>query len=207
MNKDLTSCCEYKEGPFPPSNTPTRLSDRTTNITDFGMLQGINGSITNLWTPSNLIFKPDPIIPVKLVVKDREVLVRFSDNTYRVAKCEDGDTFDLETGVLIAILKRYGGTYKTIKPFLEQVASEIKKYNAPREGVGENPPSELKSDKIEVGDTVEVLTSTPWFYKGDVGKVSSVDETDNSVCVKANNRLGYWIYMYDLKLIKKGKKR
>lgn len=142
-----------------------------------------SGNIQTLKLP---IFKP--IMPIKLVVKqaDREVLVKFSDNTYRVAKCDERDTFDIEVGVMIAILKRYGGTYKTIKPFLEQVASEKKKMSRPKQAVGENAPSKVKSGEIKLNNLVShsecKMTDTKInFTKGvtSLGNITPTSETPN----------------------------
>lgn len=95
----------------------TRLSD------DF--VAGWNAAANHFQTP------PAPALPrpVNVIFNGPATVVYWDDGTKTVVKCQPGDTFSAETGLMAAMLKRYMGndnTYnKVINYWLDKLVSHL----------------------------------------------------------------------------------
>lgn len=68
-------------------------------------------------------------VPKNVIVHGPATIVYWNDGTKTVVKCQPGDTFSAETGLMAAMLKRYMGndnTYnKVINFWLDKLTSQV----------------------------------------------------------------------------------
>lgn len=96
--------------------------------------------------------------PTKLIINDRTMIL-YMDGKKAVVKCQKGDKFDKEKGLLLAIAKINGISYSKLTKILDN--AQIQK-----------PESKKRSINISVGDIVRVtnpgseyMTYYDWFDK------------------------------------------
>ena len=107
----------------------------------------------------------EPISEPKLIFRDNATIL-IKDGKKYVAKCEVGDTYDREKGLLVALAKANGYNFK-----------EIQKMIANAEIQGENKQVREVNRPAKVGEYIKIKNATySWgYYKnGDILKVVSL---------------------------------
>lgn len=160
---------------------------KTATITEI-YCEGKKFSIKELgfwsWTPEMV----EEVRADKLIFRDNTTIL-IKDGEKYVAKCEAGDTYDREKGVLMALAKAHGYSYRDIEKMVAEAeiqgskrVTEIKRLARPGDTVivikkGSSPYNEynvgdiLKIVKFD-GDTLE----TRAYYKKELFKYLNPDE-------------------------------
>lgn len=107
---------------LPKSNVPARGFEGGVDYKDFQ--DGWNASLRYMQK------RPHTVLPKidRVIFHDPATIVYWSDGTKTVVKCQPGDTFSTETGLMAAMLKRFLGndnTYnKVINRWLDSALAE-----------------------------------------------------------------------------------
>lgn len=113
------------------------------------------------WTPEMV----EPIPKYKLIFRDNATILIKDDKKY-VAKCEAGDTYDREKGLLVALAKANGYNFK-----------EIQKMLANAEIQGENKQVREVARHAKIGEYIKIKNercSFGCYENGDILKVVSL---------------------------------
>lgn len=104
----------------------------------------------------------EPITKYKLIFRDNATIL-IKDGKKYVAKCEAGDTYDREKGLLVALAKANGYNFK-----------EIQKMLANAEIQGENKQVREVDRRAKIGEYIKIKNSmslTGIYKNGDIFKV------------------------------------
>lgn len=107
----------------------------------------------------------EPITKYKLIFRDNATIL-IKDGKKYVAKCEAGDTYDREKGLLVALAKANGYNFK-----------EIQKMLANAEIQGENKQVREVDRRAKIGEYIKIKnarTSMGYYKNGDILKVISL---------------------------------
>lgn len=133
-----------------------------------------------------------------IVQPDKQiVIVIFLNGDKSIVKCGKDDVFSVETGVAIAISKYVLGSGSELKRVVKNATiQEVKKKEAP-------------NDKIEVGDTVEIINALELPISSELGKYGIVKRagfhTLDIQTQYTSTKGGFWVISPEyVKLIKKG---
>ena len=92
----------------------------------------------------------------KLIFRDNATIL-FKDGQKYVAKCEKGDRYDREKGLLVCLAKAHGYTFKDLQKMLDNAEAQ-----------GNKQKQHIEAGKYKVGDFVKVVNSGHMFttYEG-----------------------------------------
>lgn len=136
-------------------------------------LSGISDMITGL-NQSSTCYRNGSVPKIKKVIfNPPATAVLWEDGTKTVVKCQEGDTYDKEKGLALAISKKAlgnkGSWYETFKKFISPADLE-------------QEPAPADQPKYKVGDRVLIKTETENFYPGFSilkGKIVTITKYDN----------------------------
>lgn len=113
------------------------------------------------------------LVKAPQVIFDGEKTTLIKDGKKYVAKCNDGDTYDREKGLLVCLAKANGITYQEICEMLKNAETKEKPAEAPKKGV-----KEVKR-KAKVGEYIKIagdsVASCGCYESGDILKVYKRD--------------------------------
>lgn len=141
-------------------------------------------------TLSAIPLESEKIEPEKVIFNNPATIVIWGDGTKSVVKCQDGDTYDPEKGLALAIAKKAlgnkGSWYNTFKKWI------------PKEETQPEPQESPKTNglKYKVGDLVLIKKQyqEEWsfhFIREGVVRISEVDPEDKDYLYYCAG--GYWI--------------
>ena len=70
------------------------------------------------------ILYPPLLLPTKVIFHDPATIVYWPDGVKTVVKCQPGDTFSKETGLMAAMLKRYLGNDNTYNKVINELLKD-----------------------------------------------------------------------------------
>ena len=95
----------------------------------------------------------------RVIYNNPATIVIWSDDVKTVVKCQDGDVYDPEKGLAMAIIKRVGGNNSTYNnAFTAHLPKEKEPVKRPEEAVATNPetPEEAVAASPETKQTSEI---------------------------------------------------
>lgn len=167
IRKDLKSYKTYGSHTFVPSMGC--MCGKIATIRDVGN-EGDDFTIEECsfyWTPEMVESKAKAD---RLIFRDNTTIL-FKDGKKYVAKCEKGETFDKEKGLLVCLAKANGYTFKDLQEML-----------AGAEMQGKVPSDNVREVKrpAEVGEYVKVVNASGTIFdeykNGDILKIVEADE-------------------------------
>lgn len=136
------------------------------------------------WTPEMV----EPFTKDKVILRDKATIL-FKDGEKYVTKCNEEDTYDREKGVLMALAKAHGYSYRDIEKMVAEAEIqgskrmiEVKRLARPRDIVKVIKKGNSPYNEYNVGDVLKIVKfdgdtlNTRAYYKKEMFKYLNPDE-------------------------------
>ena len=126
--------CEHPAAfPAPSSFLDDFLSEIFKDISDPGVTAHLSADadpFANGWNAAVQYMNEQPTpVPINVIFNDPATVVYWIDGTKTVVKCQPGDTFSAETGLITAMLKKYMGNDNTFNKIINYWLKRTGHYN------------------------------------------------------------------------------